>query len=97
MRMMMNISIPIEAANKAVQAGSARRILQSSLESLRPEAAYFYPGEGGRTIVLFIDVKENSDIPAIGEPFFQGFNATVTFTPVMNTQDFLAGMAKVGH
>ena len=97
MRMMMKIVIPIEAANKAVQDGSAQRILQSSLETLRPEAAYFYPAEEGRTILLFIDVKENSDIPAKGEPFFQGLNARITFTPVMNGQDFQAGMAKLAH
>jgi hypothetical protein len=95
MRTMMKISIPIEAANKAVHDGSAQRILQSSLEALRPEAAYFFPSEEGRTILLFIDVKENSDIPAIGEPFFQGFNARISFTPVMNVQDFQAGLAKL--
>jgi|SRR3954468_3662858 hypothetical protein len=95
MRTMMKITIPIEAANKAVQDGSAQRILQTSLEALRPEAAYFFPAEEGRTILLFIDLKENSDMPAIGEPFFHGLNARITFTPVMNGQDFQAGMAKL--
>lgn len=94
MRMMMKISIPIEAANRAMNDGSAPRILQSSLEALRPEAAYFFPAEEGRTILLFIDVKEPSDLPSIGEPFFQGFNARISFTPVMNVQDFQAGLAK---
>jgi len=97
MRMMMTITIPFEAANKAVQDGSAKRIMQASFETLRPEAAYFYPGEHGRMILLFIDVKENSDIPSIGEPFFQGLGAKVTFTPVMNAQDFQAGLAKLAH
>jgi hypothetical protein len=40
-------------------------------------------------------VAENSDIPSIGEPFFQGLNARITFTPVMNLPDFQAGMAKI--
>ena len=71
--------------------------MQTSLEALRPEAAYFYPAEGGRTVLLFIDVEESSDIPAIGEPFFQGLNATITFTPVMNVQDFQAGLAKLAR
>jgi hypothetical protein len=95
MRMMMKISIPIEAANKAVEDGSAKRIIQSSLETLRPEAAYFYPSEDGRTILLFVDVKDPSDMPVIGDPFFHGMNARVTFTPVMNPQDFQAGLAKL--
>ncbi len=97
MRTMMKISIPIEAANKAVKDGSAQRILQTSLETLRPEAAYFFPSEDGRTILLFIDVKETSDLPSIGDPFFHGFNATITFTPVMNAQDFQVGMAKLAR
>jgi hypothetical protein len=97
MRMMMKVTIPYEAANKAIQDGSAARILQTSFETLRPEAVYFHPAEEGRTILLFIDVKENSDIPVIGEPFFQGLSARVTFTPVMNAQDFQAGMAKLAH
>jgi hypothetical protein len=95
MRMMMKICIPIEAANRAVQDGSAKRILRSSLETLRPEAAYFFPSEEGRTILLFLDVKDPSDIPITGEPFFQGLSARITFTPVMNGQDFQAGMAKL--
>lgn len=97
MRMMMKISIPVEAANKALQDGSAQQILRASLETLRPEAAYFYPAEEGRTILLFIDVKETSDMPAIGEPFFHGFNAKITFTPVMNGPDFQAGMARLAR
>ena len=94
MRMMMTISIPIEAANKASADGSAMRILKSSFETLRPEAVYFYPGAEGRTILVFLDVAENSDLPSIGEPFFQGFSARITFTPVMNLPDFQKGMAK---
>ena len=39
-------------------------------------------------------MKEPSDLPPIGEPFFQGFNARISFTPVMNVQDFQAGLAK---
>ena len=97
MRMMMKIAIPFEAANKAVDDGSAQRILKASLEALRPEGVYFYPAEEGRIITMFIDVKESSDMPLIGEPFFRGLSARVTFTPVMNLPDFMAGLAKVAH
>lgn len=97
MRMLMKISIPIEAANRAVRDGSVKEIMKTTLEQLRPEAAYFYPSEEGRTMLLFVDVKENSDIPAMGEPLFQGLSARVSFTPVMNLQDFQAGMAKLSR
>lgn len=95
MRMMMRVSVPIESANKAIQDGSMGKILQTQLEKLRPEAVYFYAADDVRTALLFIDVKEPSDMPVIADPFFQGVNARITFTPVMNVQDFQAGMAKL--
>ena len=97
MRMMMKISLSTEAVNKAVSDGSVQPIMQAAFETLRPEAAYFYPSEDGRIILFFIDVKEPSDIPAIGEPFFKGLNARIAFTPVMNPQDFQAGLAKLAR
>jgi hypothetical protein len=78
-----------------MQDGSAQRVLSQAFETLRPEATYFYPSEEGRTILFFIDVKESSDMPSIGDPFFKGLSARVTFTPVMNPQDFQAGVAKL--
>jgi hypothetical protein len=97
MRMLMKVTIPIEAANQAVKDGSVKQLMQTTLERLRPEAAYFFPSEEGRNMLLFIDVAENSDIPAIGEPLFQGLSARISFTPVMNVQDFQAGMAKLAR
>ena len=90
-------SRPTETANQAINDGSAQRIMKNAFETLRSEAAYFFPSDEGRTILFFIDVKEPSDLPVIGDPFFQGFNARMTFTPVMNPQDFQAGLAKLGH
>ena len=95
MRMMMRVSVPIENANKAIQDGSMGKILQAQIEKLRPEAVYFHAADDVRTALLFIDVKEASDMPVIADPFFQGVSARITFTPVMNVQDFQAGMAKL--
>jgi len=97
MRMMMKVSIPIESANRAMKDGTAQTVLQQSFEKLRPEAVYFFPTEEGRTMLIFLDVKENSDVPAIGEPFFQALNARISFTPVMNLPDFKVAMTKFEH
>jgi hypothetical protein len=34
-------------------------------------------------------------MPVIADPFFQGVNARIRFTPVMDLNDFQAGMAKL--
>ena len=95
MRMMMKVSVPIEAANKAVRDGSMGKLLQDQLEKLRPEAVYFHAEDDVRTALLFIDVKDASDMPVIADPFFQQVSAHIRFTPVMTVQDFQTGMAKL--
>jgi len=97
MRMMMRVSVPIESANKAIQDGSMGKIMQAQLEKLRPEAVYFHAADEVRTMLLFIDVKDASDMPVIADPFFQGVNARITFTPVMNLPDFQAGMSRLAQ
>ena len=95
MRMMMKVSVPIEAANKAIQDGSMKQILQTQLAKLQPEGVYFFADDDVRTALLFIDVKDASDMLVIADPFFQGLGARIRFTPVMNVQDFQTGMAKL--
>jgi hypothetical protein len=93
-RTLMSVAIPVEQGNKAVKDGSLARILQSVLQDLQPEAAYFAALNGVRTALIFFDLKESSDLPRIAEPLFQGFNATVDFCPAMNADDLRAGLDK---
>ena len=93
MRMMMQITIPVEAGNEAARTGAFGRSFQKILESLKPEAAYFGAGASGeRGGFVVFDMKDTSQIPAIAEPFFLAYNARVTFFPVMNAED----LAKAG-
>jgi len=88
MRMMMQISIPVEAGNHAARTGAFGASFQKILESLKPEAAYFTSGASGeRGGFIVFDLKDTSQIPAVAEPFFLAFNAKVTLSPVMNVQD----------
>lgn len=66
-------------------------LIESILTELKPEAAYFLTEEGKRTALLFIDLQDPSQIPAVVEPFFLAFNASVKITPVMTAEDLMKG------
>ena len=95
MRTMIRLKIPVEAGNRGIQDGSLPKAITEALQRLKPEAAYFFPDQGVRTAMMFVDVKEASDIPSIVEPFFSQLNAAVEILPVMNAEDLKAGLAKI--
>jgi hypothetical protein len=78
----------VETGNAAARAGTLGSTMQKILQSMKVEAAYFTTtpsGERGGFIVC--DLQDNSQIPAIAEPFFLAFNARLWFHPVMNAED----------
>ncbi len=85
MRFLIKISWPVEAGNAAARDGF--KAVPSILEELKPEAAYFYEENGKRTTLLVVDLQDASQIPAIAEPWFIGFNAAVEFHPAMVAKD----------
>ena len=95
MRMMMRAKIPVEAGNAGISEGTMTGALQQVMELMQPEAVYIGPEDGERRVLIFFDLKDVSDIPAITEPFFQKMNASVELMPVMNLEDMQAGVAKL--
>ena len=96
MRMMMRAKIPVEAGNVGLSEGSLPATLQQVMKITQPEAVYIGTEDGERRVLIFFDLKDASDIPAVTEPFFQKMNASVELMPVMNLDDLQAGMAKLG-
>jgi hypothetical protein len=93
MRMLLRVSIPVEAGNAAAKAGTLGSTVERILADLKPEAAYFFVDDSGqRSGAMVFDMKDPSQIPGIAEPWFLAFNAKVWFRPVMNPQD----LAKAG-
>lgn len=96
MRMLMKISMPVEKGNEAAKSGALQRTLQSTMEALKPEAAYFYPEDGKRTAVMVFDMKGSWQLPGTLEPLFQALGASVYVTPVMNGEDLQRGFKEAG-
>ena len=48
---------------------------------------YFTDDKGQRTAFLFLDMQDASQIPAIAEPWFLAFNASIDIHPVMVPED----------
>ena len=95
MRMMLRFTVPIEKGNQAFKDGSLGKTLESIINKLKPEAAYFGPSDGKRGGMMFFDLAEPSQIVEIAEPLFSNLNAAIELVPVMNVDDLRKGIAKV--
>ena len=92
MRVMLRASMPNDVGNTAIRSGKIAETIQNILDEQKPEAAYFFAEKGQRTAVLFLDIQDVSQLPALTEPWFLAFQATVEVTPAMNISD----LAKAG-
>ena len=97
MRMMMKVSIPVAKGNQTLADGTLPRVLQESLGKLKPEAAYFTTLDGKRTALIFFDMTDPSQIPSTAEPFFNAFDASVEFSPVMNQEDLTKALGAMAQ
>lgn len=71
--------------------------MQKILAAQKPEAAYFTDMDGKRTAILIVELAKASDIPALAEPWFLTFNASLEAHPVMTPEDLgAAGLEKLG-
>jgi len=92
MRFFVKAQMDVEAANDLARQGKLGSTIQSILEELKPEAAYFVADEGMRTAYLIVDLQDASEIPALAEPWFLAFNASFEAQPAMVAED----LAKAG-
>lgn len=89
MRVLLKFTIPTDKGNASIKDGSLPKKLQVILSELKPEAAYFTADGGLRGGVVVIDLKDQSQLPAVAEPFFLAFNATVEALPAMTAEDLM--------
>src|SRR6202795_2290928 len=94
MRMMLKFTLPVKKGKQSIKDGSLGKTLESIMNKLKPEAAYFGPSDGKRSGMIFFDLAEPSQIVEVVEPLFSNLNAAVEIVPVMNGEDLRKGIAK---
>lgn len=97
MRVLFRAQLDTERSNEAIRNGTLAKLIQSSMEQVKPEAAYFTADHGHRTCFLVFDMQDSSQMPAIAEPFFLELGADVSYTPVMNPEDLQKGLSALGR
>jgi hypothetical protein len=92
MRVLLKACMNVDSGNQAIRSGKLPETIQAILDEQKPEAAYFVAEGGKRTALLFLDIQDVSQLPALAEPWFLAFNAAVEVTPAMTVAD----LAKAG-
>jgi hypothetical protein len=97
MRFLVKISADTKKFNELIANGTAEQKMQTILADAKPEAAYFMEMDRKRTLILIINMKDVSQIPAYSEPWFLGFDADLEWHPVMMGENLArAGIADLG-
>lgn len=96
-RTLMKVEMDTEKANDAIRNGTLQKTVESALEALRPEAAYFTAQNGCRTAFIVFDMTDSSNMPKFSEPFFLELGAKISYTPVMNGDDLRKGLTALGR
>jgi hypothetical protein len=89
MKFLITATMPVEKGNQMIKHGKLSATVQSVVEALKPEAAYFGLKGGTRAMYLIVEMSDASQLPAIAEPLFLGFDAAIEAIPVMQSQDLM--------
>ncbi len=95
MRTMLRWTIPVERGNDAIRDGTVMQIIESMLQDLDPEAAYFFAEDGKRSGMIVFDMTDQTQIPQIAEQLFMSVYAAVVFQPVINADDLRRAIKNV--
>jgi len=89
MRFMIRVVWDIDKGNELARKGKLGEVAKALLDEIKPEEAYFVAEDGNRSAILFVNIDEASQIPAIAEPWFLAADATVELMPVMKLEDLM--------
>ncbi|MFI8851220.1 hypothetical protein [Streptomyces sp. 891-h] len=95
MRMLLKARLDTEKGSELIASGKMGQVLESLLQRLQPEAAYFTPDRGHRSCLFVFDMEDSSQLVTLTEPLFRELGAEVTVQPAMNVDDVKAGLASL--
>lgn len=87
MRFLLKVELPVEIGNAVSKKGALGKTIRSILDEQKPEAAYFLASNGKRAGYIFVEMQDAAQIPALAEPWFHAFQASVEIIPVMTPDD----------
>ena len=93
MRVMVTGRVPTRKGSEAISDGSMTRIIQRTLEQIRPESAYFFVEHGVRTMRAVFDMTESMQSVTLFEPLIMELEAEIELIPVMNAEELTKGFA----
>ena len=94
-RFMITCRIPVEKGNELVKNGTLGPTVQSIMEDLEPEAAYFVDVDGARGAHIVVEVEEASQIPPSVEPLMLALGAEIEVHCVMVLEDLGKASAEI--
>ena len=95
MRFMITCRIPVEKGNELLKNGTLGPTVQSIMEDLKPEAAYFVDVDGARGAHIVVEVEEASQIPPSVEPLMLALGAEIEVHCVMVLEDLGKASAEI--
>ncbi|MFT5848715.1 panthothenate synthetase [Psychroserpens sp.] len=89
MKMLVNVTFPIEPFNTMVKKGTAGEIIGRVIDDINPESIYFTDQDGHRGAVMVVEISKAVDIPSISEPWFLNFEASCEFKIALTSDDLM--------
>lgn len=86
MRFIIRAQVPTEAGNRMMKDPNGFKQIESYIQSVKPEASYFFEAGGDRTMVFVVNMDRTDQMAAVAEPLFM-IGAKVEFHPVMLLDD----------
>ncbi|MFD0257556.1 hypothetical protein ACFXKJ_34790 [Kitasatospora indigofera] len=97
MRTLLEVELDTETANRLITDGTLPKVMGGLMETLKPEAAYFYARDGRRCATFVVDLADEAGIPSLCEPFWLQLSARVKVHPCMNAEELSTGLGRLGR